>query len=264
MQSAPPPLKYDAYTFKQIAYVTQENGKISKVQGKDVETILIAKDWQLCEKSDHPHGGYISSRFLKYAFEVRPFFLFLDYLCVHSSSVYRVSRVWLLMPFCNTSTFSQVSNEANLSNELALLILGQYFIDSFYKQAKVFTVKGLPHFFSFLFLHVLQCWLVYTGMSWNVDGTFVGKLDTNVLPPPDELDDDDQSLVFTAFLAVPLLPSGPSYKEQKFSGNTEVGQNSSSIGQAVDVYAHHGLVDSQQTVLLGDLQGNIHFLAPVP
>jgi myosin-heavy-chain kinase len=73
--------------------------------------------------------------------------------------------------------------------------------------------------------------------------------------PPKELDDDDQSLIYSTFLATLLLPTGPSYKEMKFSGNTEVGDNSRAIGHAVDTYAHHTVVDSLGTVLFADLQG---------
>lgn len=92
-------------------------------------------------------------------------------------------------------------------------------------------------------------------MRWNVDGAFVGVLETALPPPPANQDDDNRSLVYSTFLATPLLSSGPSYKEEKFSGNMEVGNNSGSIGNAVDAYAHHIVVDSLGTVLFVDLQG---------
>lgn len=92
-------------------------------------------------------------------------------------------------------------------------------------------------------------------MRWNVNNAFVGKLDVPILPSV--TDEDNRSLLFTTFLATPLLPSGPSFKEQKFSGNTEVGRNSGTIGQAVDAFAHHVVVDSQKTCVFADLQGNL-------
>jgi len=96
-------------------------------------------------------------------------------------------------------------------------------------------------------------------MRWNTEGAFVGRL-TEPLPPRDNPDEDNRSLIFTTFLAAPILPSGPSYKEIKFSGNTEVGQNSGTIGHALDTFAHHVVVDSQKSVLFVDLQGSSRIL----
>lgn len=39
---------------------------------------------------------------------------------------------------------SEVLNKADLTNELALLSLGQYFVEAFYERAKFSGVKGLP------------------------------------------------------------------------------------------------------------------------
>jgi hypothetical protein len=92
-------------------------------------------------------------------------------------------------------------------------------------------------------------------MSWNVLGSFVGTLETPVAPAPCDLSLDTRSLVFSTFLASSILPSGPSFKEVKFSGNAEVGYNSGTIGQAIDAFAHHVVVTSKGTVLFADLQG---------
>jgi len=93
------------------------------------------------------------------------------------------------------------------------------------------------------------------GMRWNVDGAFVGWLETPPPPPPKETDDDNRTFIYSTFLATPLLSSGPSYTEMKFSGNTEIGNNTGAIGHAVDAYAHHTVVDSLGSVLFADLQG---------
>lgn len=90
-------------------------------------------------------------------------------------------------------------------------------------------------------------------MKWNVEGAFVGLLED---PLPRATGDDNQSLLFSTFLATPLLPSGPSFKEEKFSGNSDVGENPGKVGEAIDAFAHHVVVDSFQTVLFADLQGN--------
>ena len=39
--------------------------------------------------------------------------------------------------------------------ELALMVLGQYFLDSFYKRAKVYKVQGLPRESS-MYLHAFH------------------------------------------------------------------------------------------------------------
>ena len=47
------------------------------------------------------------------------------------------------------------ANTEDLMNELALMSLGQYFLDSFYKWAKVYKVQGLPHKFS-IYSHIFR------------------------------------------------------------------------------------------------------------
>jgi myosin-heavy-chain kinase len=156
------------------------------------------------------------------------------------------------------SGYSEEYNKKDLLDELALMMLGQYFLDSFYERVKAYKVKGLPREFQ-LYFQVLLSLIDVPGMQWNLDGAFVGVIKTELPQPPggknDDNIDDDQSLVFKSFLATRLLPSGPSYTEEKFSGNIEVGDNSGSIGHAVNTYAHHIVVDSHKTVLFADLQG---------
>lgn len=61
------------------------------------------------------------------------------------------------------------------------------------------------------------------------------------------------------FLAAPLLETRdiePGYKEVKYSGTDCAGQNTDTLGVAVDAFAHHTLVDSQGTLVFVDLQGS--------
>ena len=145
-------------------------------------------------------------------------------------------------------------NRADLMDELALTALGQYFMDSFYRRASIYKVKSLPRK-SCTHLCPFSLLISMPGMRWNFNGAFIGVLETALPAAPAAEDNDNRSLVFSTFLATPLLPSGPSYTEEKFSGNTEVGNNSGSIGQAIDAYAHHVVVDSLGSILFADLQG---------
>jgi hypothetical protein len=63
------------------------------------------------------------------------------------------------------------------------------------------------------------------------------------------------SLIFETFLAAPLLDTSNLYTARKFSGSTTAGQSIDVVGTAIDVYAHHVLVDSGGALLLTDLQG---------
>ena len=77
-------------------------------------------------------------------------------------------------------------------------------------------------------------------------------------PPPDDLDApsvDTRALIYTTFLATPLVDKADGYTERKFSGSLQVGQNKDVIGRAIDAFAHHVLDDSQGTCILVDLQG---------
>lgn len=92
-------------------------------------------------------------------------------------------------------------------------------------------------------------------MRWNTEDAFVGTVDTMVPGRPPQGETDNRTLVFPHFLATPLLPSGSQYREVKFSGNADIGDNTDTVGEAVDAYAHHIVVDSFGDVLFADLQG---------
>ncbi|KIM90905.1 hypothetical protein PILCRDRAFT_1145 [Piloderma croceum F 1598] len=104
-------------------------------------------------------------------------------------------------------------NNGDLTDKLALLHLGQYFMETFYVRALFYEVKALPR------------------VSWNMKGSFVSMLETPPPQAPDNYDDDTRSLIFSTFLATAIFPYSLSFKEVKFSGNMEVGHNSDAVGK---------------------------------
>ncbi|KIJ07093.1 hypothetical protein PAXINDRAFT_164631 [Paxillus involutus ATCC 200175] len=131
---------------------------------------------------------------------------------------------------CKPISSFEASNEEDLIQELRLLHFASYFLQSFYERAKLHR---------------------------NVNGTFVGKVTSNIPPRPADHSTDDHTLVFKTFLAAPLLSCDGLYEEQKFCGNTDIPENEDPLGLAIDAYIHHALLDSGTTVLLSDLQGII-------
>lgn len=69
-------------------------------------------------------------------------------------------------------------------------------------------------------------------------------------------DIDKRAVLYRTFLASPLVRKSDGYKEIKFSGALQVGENRSIPGMAVDAFAHHVVVDSLRTCVLVDLQGS--------
>ncbi|KAF8498936.1 hypothetical protein JB92DRAFT_3099348 [Gautieria morchelliformis] len=93
-------------------------------------------------------------------------------------------------------------------------------------------------------------------IKWNADDAFLGCLVEPLAEVPAH-EQSKQSLLYSTFLATPLLPFpvGPGGMEQKISGNGEVGENTDHIGIWVDAYMHHTLVDSEGEYLFVDIQG---------
>lgn len=153
-------------------------------------------------------------------------------------------------------------NANDLLDELALLNLGQWFLNSFYQRAgdSAEVKKLLPRkpMVSIIYIKTHDRFIA---MIWNAADAFVGTVDTAVTSIPDRPpaeEKDNRTLLFPHFLATPLLPSGSQYREVKFSGNEDVGNNTDPVGEAVDAYAHHTVADSYGNVLFADLQGR-HF-----
>ncbi|EGN92481.1 hypothetical protein SERLA73DRAFT_65663, partial [Serpula lacrymans var. lacrymans S7.3] len=140
---------------------------------------------------------------------------------------------------CKPVSSCEASNEEDLIQELHLFHLAEYFLESFYKRAKLYSVN-LPR-----------------KHSWNAKGTFVGMVTTEIPRKPTDGSEDDCTLLFKTFLAAPLLLCDGLYKERKFCGNTDITQNEDSLGLVIDAYVYHTLLDSGKTVLLSDLQGII-------
>lgn len=91
-------------------------------------------------------------------------------------------------------------------------------------------------------------------MNWNFKGAFIGSV-LELAAAPDKGEVDERSLVFTDFLAAPLLEINNDSKEQKFSGNEDIAHNKDPLGRMVDAYVHHTLIDSFGDILLVDVQG---------
>ncbi|KAF8531372.1 kinase-like domain-containing protein, partial [Gautieria morchelliformis] len=147
----------------------------------------------------------------------------------------------------NIGGITESTNQCDLRNELHLLAWGQYFLDSL-----IFTPSGgstRSHVFN------LTCWSSYH-IKWNADDAFLGCLVEPLAEVPAH-ERSKQSLLYSTFLATPLLPFpvGPGGMEQKISGNSEVGENTDHVGIWVDAYTHHTLVDSEGEYLFVDIQG---------
>ena len=99
--------------------------------------------------------------------------------------------------------------------------------------------------------------LIGVDLRWNTKGSFVGRTLLNVNPAPTE-GEDDRVLLYNDFLVSPLLPTGPGYIEQKFSGSDDFEANTDTLGRVMDAYAHHVIADSGGTLMLTDLQGMIN------
>jgi hypothetical protein len=76
-----------------------------------------------------------------------------------------------------------------------------------------------------------------------------------VASPPNTGATDNRSLIFSDFLAMPLLDLNSNTKERKFSGNEEIAHNIDPLGRVIDAYVHHALVDSLGDILFADVQG---------
>jgi hypothetical protein len=92
-------------------------------------------------------------------------------------------------------------------------------------------------------------------MKWNAEGAFIGTLVDPLPCGPTDGTNDNRNLVYDVFLATPLLSTGSLYREVKFSGNEQPGNNEDMIGRVVDAYSHHVLVDSCFETLISDIQG---------
>ncbi|KAG6885108.1 hypothetical protein C0992_005462 [Termitomyces sp. T32_za158] len=208
---AAPQIEFDKYDFDKITFTIDAAGNLDEVVSRN-EEIEIAKNWRQFAASDKAEGGYISKGATKYAFMG----------CI-GSKLYAIFQ-------CGVgSQVDEASNHTDLIAELKLLVLGQYFAESFATRAKTYGVR-IPD------------------IKWNSAGAFVGKAITCW---PDE----DSSLMFESFLAAPLLDTSTLYTERKFSGSVIAGHSVDVVGVVLDAYAHHVLVDTNGDMVLTDLQG---------
>ena len=89
-------------------------------------------------------------------------------------------------------------------------------------------------------------------LCFNAANAFIGMVTTDVGAPTN----DNQTLLYQTFLAAPYIPCGDGYTEEKWSRTHEAGNNDTPLGQVMDAFAHHSLIDSNYTAVIVDLQGN--------
>ncbi|KAI0367997.1 hypothetical protein BV20DRAFT_1054383 [Pilatotrama ljubarskyi] len=122
--------------------------------------------------------------------------------------------------------FTESENRDMLYGELKLLALGQFFVDSFYRRAREYGIESR-----------------LARIRFNHAGAFIGEISESNLPSHEASGSEDTI-------------ESQGYKEHKFSGTFEIGDNDDSVlGQTVDAFAHHVLVDSDHTCVFVDLQG---------
>ena len=104
-------------------------------------------------------------------------------------------------------------------------------------------------------VHIIG-WLAYNLLvtSWNFKGAFIGSV-PKLATAPNVGEVDECSLIFMDFLAALLLNINDETEEWKFSGNEDIAHNQDPLGQTVDAYIHHTLIDSFGDILLVDVQG---------
>jgi len=142
-------------------------------------------------------------------------------------------------------------NYQDLYDELHLLQYAQFFAKFFTHRAQSFDAE-IPCNYHFFPRYLLSN-LFIGSVTWNADRFLLGT----ILYGPTSSGDKPTgpALLFDMFLATPCLPTTPLYTEQKFSGSCMPGKNDDVLGQVMDAYAYHILVDSEGTILLSDLQG---------
>ncbi|KAF8495824.1 hypothetical protein JB92DRAFT_3146908 [Gautieria morchelliformis] len=217
--SSTPKLVYDSYAFKKESFVVTAECKTIHigVEDSEVETILIPQNWQQYINTGKKEGGYLGYSFCQGRIGGKEYAIFQDK---------------------NIGGITESTNQRDLHNELHLLAWGQYFLDSFFERVRKYSAKNIPD------------------IKWNADDAFLGCLVEPLAEVPAH-ERSKQSLLYSTFLATPLLPFpvGPGGMEQKISGNGEVGENTDHVGIWVDAYTHHTLVDSEGGYLFVDIQG---------
>ncbi|EIN04918.1 hypothetical protein PUNSTDRAFT_47178 [Punctularia strigosozonata HHB-11173 SS5] len=122
-----------------------------------------------------------------------------------------------LKPVADSSFTSEFDNENDLKHELKLLALSSYFAALFKIRADQVNTIG---------------------------------------PRPEDLDNDNRPLCHKTFLVMPLLDLDDKlWCERKFSGHNMPGNSKDFLGQCMDVFAHHVVLDSLGSCTLIDIPG---------
>jgi hypothetical protein len=145
LRNSSPPLQYESHPFKKTTFKINEVGEATRVNSNEVETILVAQDWQLHRKGSVPRDGYIAKGYSKYAFRVCTDSLHRNpYTDPRITEQGRIGTTTYALVQSKPIMSSESMNNTDLINELGLLHLGQYFMETFYARAAFFKVKALP------------------------------------------------------------------------------------------------------------------------
>ncbi|THH17036.1 hypothetical protein EUX98_g9204 [Antrodiella citrinella] len=240
-------VSYLTYSITITSCMADNKGTISNATSVSQETINIAKNWKadlqkyLAHQKDnsnsdfdvHGSGTFIGRGSSKVAFLVS--------FKNHQYAILQIGPLGQLSS-PNAVWGTEEDNMRDLLNELRLLTLGQYFVASFYRRADCYKSK-LPK------------------IRFNSMDAFIGTITaSDASGVSHDLTPDTPPLLWKTFLAVPYIDQAQGYEShRKFSGAFEVGNNTTSLlGNVVDAFAHHVLVDSMRTCVLVDLQGFVH------
>ncbi|KAK7690806.1 hypothetical protein QCA50_005906 [Cerrena zonata] len=214
-------VQYSSFTFFRVAHTVTDDGALQYNKSSEPETILLAQDWQRHAREGRTDGGYIATGYVKIGFKG-----------LLGSVQYAI--------FQNKPAFStNIDNAEDLHGEFRIMAIAQYFLKSFYTRAEVYGVD----------LQVIR---------WNVENAFIGELIDPIEPDPllsGTSEEDNRTVLHDTFLAVPLLNRGSLYTEVKWCGSLDITNHQDTLGQTIEAYIHHALVDSDHEWLLADIQG---------
>ncbi|KIJ42542.1 hypothetical protein M422DRAFT_78268, partial [Sphaerobolus stellatus SS14] len=218
---------FDEFQFKRGIVTVSEDGVPSVKIQSSIEKIKVVTGWEKYKNLEQPfQGGYFNSGFSKDVFLGR--FKNKDVAIAQLNKKHDEER-----------------NLEDLLQELKLIKLGQYFMNSFYN--RVNQDGALASFLLNGFFMVI----LNTAMKWNVDDMFLGQVlsGEDIQRRPNE----NGSLTWPDFIVYAKLPDNGKFR--KFSGFFEVQNNKDRMGEWVDAFGHHVVLDSAFTLCIVDLQG---------
>jgi len=93
-------------------------------------------------------------------------------------------------------------------------------------------------------------------MRYNADGAFIAELYGSVMYDPLPGETDTRSLPYTTFMAAPLTDFPPNSYELGFTNKDGMGVRDDETTRLMEAFAHATVIDSGETILVADIQGN--------